>query len=94
MKRLMFAALAAGSLALAVPALAQTAMSHDTGGSPGNGQAMVNGRTDTGGSPGNGQAAVNGATDTGGTPGNGQAAVSGTPDTGGSPGNGKAKAKN
>ena len=73
MKRLMMAALAAGSLAFALPALAQTAMPRDTGGSPGNGQASVNGERDTGGSPGNGQASVNGERDTGGSPGNGQA---------------------
>lgn len=92
MKRFVMLALTAGSIALAVPAFAQTTVPRDTGGSPGNGQAVVNGMHDTGGTPGNGQAAVNGEHDTGGTPGNGQAATSGERDQGGTPGNGKAKA--
>ncbi len=72
MKRFVMLAIAAGSLALAIPAFAQTAP-RDTGGSPGNGQAAVNGRNDTGGTPGNGQAATSGERDQGGTPGNGKA---------------------
>ena len=73
MKRFVMLALTAGSLALAVPAFAQTTVPRDTGGTPGNGQAAVNGEHDTGGTPGNGQAATSGERDQGGTPGNGKA---------------------
>ncbi len=73
MKRLMMAALAAGSLAIVVPGMAFAAMPGDIGGSPGNGQAAVNGQRDQGGSPGNGQAATSNEKDQGGTPGNGNA---------------------
>ncbi len=93
MKRLMMAALAAGSLAIVVPGMASAAVPGDIGGSPGNGQALVNGARETGGSPGNGQAAVSGERETGGSPGNGQAATSNEKDQGGTPGNGKAEKK-
>ena len=72
MKRLMMAALAAGSLAFAVPVLAQTAMPRDSGGSPGNGQASMSTEKDSGGTPGSGQAGVSGEKETGGSPGTGQ----------------------
>ena len=78
MKRLMIAALAAGSFALAVPTLAQAMTPRDTGGSPGNGQAAVSGMNGQGGTPGNGQAAMTGSNDQGGTPGNGRGAMTGT----------------
>ena len=73
MKRLVMAALAAGSLAIVVPGMAFAAMPGDIGGSPGNGQAAVSGEHETGGSPGNGQAATSNEKDQGGTPGNGKA---------------------
>ena len=56
MKRFIMLALTAGSLALAVPAFAQTTVPRDTGGTPGNGQAATSGERDQGGTPGNGKA--------------------------------------
>ena len=57
MKRVIMAALAAGTLAIAMPGMALAATPGDIGGSSGNGQAAVGGNRDIGGSPGNGQAA-------------------------------------
>ena len=75
MKRLLIAALAAGSFALAVPTLAQAMTPRDTGGSPGNGQAAVSGMNGQGGTPGNGQAAMTGSNNQAVTPGNSSGAM-------------------
>ena len=58
MKRVMFAALTAGTLAFALPAFAQSTMPKDYLGPGGNGQAQVNERGQMG-PGGNGQAQVN-----------------------------------